>query len=66
MEERISGIEDKMEEIDTSLEQNAKSKKFMTENIQKTWDIIKRAKLRIIGRAEGEDSNLNAQNISST
>ena len=55
-----------MEEIDTSLEQNAKSKKFMTENIQKTWDIMKRAKLRIIGRAEGEDSNLNAQNISST
>jgi hypothetical protein len=33
MEERISGIDDTIEEIHTSVKENTKSKKFLTENI---------------------------------
>ena len=33
-EKRISGIEDTIEEIDTSVKENVKSKKFLTQNIQ--------------------------------
>jgi Tfp pilus assembly pilus retraction ATPase PilT len=33
IEERISGIEDKIEEIDTSVKQNVKFKKYLTQNI---------------------------------
>ena len=36
MEERISGIEDKIEEMDTSVKQNVKYKKFQAQNIQET------------------------------
>jgi hypothetical protein len=32
MEERISGIQDKTEEIDTLVKENAKSKTFLTQN----------------------------------
>jgi hypothetical protein len=33
-EERISGIEETIEEIDTPVKENAKYKKFLTQNIQ--------------------------------
>ena len=33
MEERISGIEDTIENIDTTVKENAKYKKFLTKNI---------------------------------
>ena len=52
MEERIQGIE-----IDTPVKENAKSKKFLTQNIQKIWDTMKRPNLKIIG-IEEEDSQL--------
>ena len=52
IEERISGVEDTIEEINISVKENVKSKKFMTENIQETWDTIKRLNLRIIGIEE--------------
>ena len=35
MEERLSSIEDTVEEIDTSVKANVKSKKIPTQNIQK-------------------------------
>ena len=38
MEVRISGIEDTIEEIDTLIKENVKSKKFLTENIHEIWD----------------------------
>ena len=58
MEERISGIEDTIEEIDTSVKENVKPKNFMTQNIQEIWDTMKRPNLRIIGIEEGEQSQL--------
>jgi hypothetical protein len=52
MGERISGKEDTKEE-------NAKCKKYLTQNIQDIWDTMKRPYLRIIGIEEGEDSQFN-------
>lgn len=34
MEERISGIENNVEEIDTPVKENVKTKNFLTQNIQ--------------------------------
>ena len=48
MEGRITGIEDTVEEIDTLIKENAKSKNVLTQNIQtpweypKIWDTMKR------------------------
>jgi hypothetical protein len=43
MEERISGIENTTEEIDTSIKENVKSKKKkkVTQNIQEIWNTMK-------------------------
>ena len=48
MEEKILDIENKIE-INISVKENAKSKNFMTQNIQEMWNAMKRSKLRIIG-----------------
>ena len=37
MKRRISGIKDMIEDIDTSIKENVKSKKFLTQNIQEIW-----------------------------
>lgn len=58
MEERISGVEDTMEEIDVSVKENVKSKKSLTQTVQEIQDNIKRQNLRIIGIEEKEDSLL--------
>ena len=58
MEERISGVEDTMEEIDVSVKENVKSKKFLTQTVQEIQDNMKRQNLRIIGIEEKEDSLL--------
>ncbi|CAH7484839.1 AABR07011733.1 [Phodopus roborovskii] len=64
MEERISGAEDKLEEIDSSTKENHKSNKSLTQNIQEMWDTMKRPNLRIIGIEEGEEAQLKgAENI---
>ena len=64
MEERISGAEDKLEEIDSSTKENLKSNKSLTQNIQEMWDTVKRQNLRIIGIEEGEEAQLKgAENI---
>ena len=57
MQERISGIGDTVEEIDILVKENVKSKKFLTQNIQKIWDTMKRPNLRVIG-IKGEESQL--------
>jgi hypothetical protein len=56
MEERSSVTEDAIEEIETSGKGNVKCKKFLTQNIQGTWDTMKRPNLEMIGIEEGEDS----------
>jgi hypothetical protein len=58
VEERISGAEGTIEIIDTTVKENAKSKKLLTQNIQEIQDTMKRSNLRIIGIEESEDSQL--------
>jgi chromosome segregation ATPase len=55
MEERISHAEDFKENMDTTINENAKCKKILTQNIQKIQDTTRRPKLWIIGVDENED-----------
>ncbi|KAL6037201.1 hypothetical protein STEG23_016771 [Scotinomys teguina] len=57
MEDRISNVEDTIEEIDSSVKENTKSKKVIKQNVQEIWDTMKRPNLRIIG-IEGEEYQL--------
>lgn len=47
MEDRISGINDTIEEINTSVKENVKSKKVLLQNIQEIWNTMERTNLRI-------------------
>jgi hypothetical protein len=58
MEESISGAEDSIENIGTTIKENKKCKKILTQNIQKIQDTMGRANLRIIGIDENEDFQL--------
>ena len=58
MEERISGAEDSIENMDTTIKENAKSKMLLTQNIQEIQDTVRRSNLRIIGVDENEDFQL--------
>jgi hypothetical protein len=58
MEERISGSEDTIENMDTTIKENAKCKKILTQNIQETQDTMRKLNLRIIGIYKKEDSQL--------
>ena len=55
IEERISGAEDTIENIDTTVKENAKCKKPVTPNIQEIQYTMRRPNLRIIGIEESED-----------
>jgi len=46
IEERISGAEDTIENIETVVKENAKSKKLLTQNIQEIQDAMRRSNLR--------------------
>jgi methyl-accepting chemotaxis protein len=41
IEEIISTVEDTIEDIDTTVKENTKSKKFITQNIQEIQDMVK-------------------------
>jgi hypothetical protein len=56
--ERISGVEDTIENIDTIVNRNAKCKKLLTQNIQEIQDTMRIQNLRIIGIEESEDFQL--------
>jgi septation ring formation regulator EzrA len=58
MEERISGIEDSIENMDTTIKENAKCKKILIQNIQEIQDTMRRPNLRTIGIDEDEDFQL--------
>jgi wobble nucleotide-excising tRNase len=58
MEERISGAEDSIENMGTTIKENAKFKKILTQNIQEIQDTMRGPNLRIIGIDENEDSQL--------
>jgi hypothetical protein len=57
MEERISGAEDSIE-ISTTIKDNAKCKKILTQNIQEIQDTMRTPNLPIIGVDENEDFQL--------
>ena len=55
--------EDTIEEMKTLIRENAKSKKFLTHNIQKIWNTMKILNLSIIGREEEESLIKGQENI---
>jgi hypothetical protein len=59
MGERISGAEDSIENMGTTIKEKKKKKKILTQNIQETQDTMRRPNLRIIGVDENEDFQLN-------
>ena len=54
-EERTKGVEDTTEDIETTVKENAKCKKLLTQNIQAIQDTMQRPNLRIIGIEESKD-----------
>ena len=58
MEERMSGAEDSIENIGTTIKDNTKRKKILTQNIQEIQDTMRRPNLRITGVDENEDFQL--------
>jgi hypothetical protein len=54
-EERISGAEDITQNKNTTIKENAKCKKILTQNTQEPQDTMRRPKLRIVGIDENED-----------
>ena len=55
MEGRILGTENTIEEIDTLVKENVKTKDFLTQNIKKIWDTMRKPNLRITGMEEREE-----------
>ena len=49
MEDRISGVDNTIEEINLLVKEKTKPKKHMTQNTQEIWDMLKRENLRILG-----------------
>jgi hypothetical protein len=58
IEERISSADDSIENMDTTVKENAKCKKILTQNIQEIQNTMRRPNLRIIGIEEREDFQL--------
>jgi hypothetical protein len=58
MEERISGAEDSIENRGTTVNECAKCKKILSQNIQEILDTMRRLNLQIIGVDENEDFQL--------
>ena len=56
MEERISSGENSIQNMGTTIKENAKCKKILTQNIQEIQDTMRRPNLRIIGIDKSEDS----------
>jgi len=54
----MSGAEDSIEIISTTIKDNVKGKKLLVQNIQDIQDSMKISNLRIIGIEESEDSQL--------
>jgi hypothetical protein len=66
MEERISGTEDSIQNMGTTIKENAKCKKILPENIKEIQGTMRRPNLCIIGVDENDDFHLKGQQISST
>jgi hypothetical protein len=58
IKERILGAENTIQNIETTVNENVKGKKLLTQNIQEIQDTMRRPNLRIIGLEESENSQL--------
>ena len=58
IEEIISGAEDSIENMDTTIKENVKCKKILTQNIQEIQDTMSTPNLQIVGVDENEDFQL--------
>jgi hypothetical protein len=58
MQERISEAEESIKNMDTTIKENAKCKKILTQDIQEIQGTMKRPNLRIISIDDSEDSQL--------
>jgi hypothetical protein len=58
MEERISGADDSIGNMDTTIKENVKCKKSLTQNTQEIQDTMRRPNLWIRGVDENEDFQL--------
>ena len=58
LKKRISGAEDSIGNMDTTIKENAKCKKILTQNIQEMQDKIRRPHRQIIGVDENENSQV--------
>jgi hypothetical protein len=58
MEDRISGAENSIENMDKTIKENAKCKKILTQNVQEIQDTMRRPNMRIIRVDENEDFQL--------
>ena len=58
MEERISGAEENIVNIDKTAREDAKNKKLLTHNVQEIQDTMRRPNLRIIRIEEGKEYQL--------
>jgi hypothetical protein len=58
MEERITGAEDSIEHMGTTIKESEICKNILTQNIQEIQDTMRRPNLRIIGVDENEDYQL--------
>jgi hypothetical protein len=56
IEERISGAKDTIENIETTVKENAKCKRLRAQNIQDIQDTMRRPNLNIIGIEESDNS----------
>ena len=61
VEDRISGADDSMENIGTTIKANGKCQKILTQIIQEIQDTMRRPSLRIGGIDENEDFKLKGQ-----
>jgi uncharacterized coiled-coil protein SlyX len=66
MEERISGAEDSIENMDTTIKENARCKKILNQNIKEIQYKMRRPNLKIICIDENEDFQLKGPVVSST
>jgi len=58
IEERISGAEDTIENMDSTIKDNIKHKKILAQNIQEIQETMRSSNIRIIGIEESEDTPL--------
>jgi RNA binding exosome subunit len=61
MEGTISGAEDSIRNMDTTVKENAKCKKTLTQNIQEIQDTMRRPNLWIMRVDKNEDFHLKAR-----